>query len=313
MAADDRARAALAELRRLAGDPDAQARSALGLLGGRPDRLVLDAALACLGRHPLPEARPALLDLYAAYDGPLAKRDLGCHVRAAIMAALRHVARGADLPVVERALATYAFIPPGPMEVGQALRAAALLVLAEIDMGLAGYRAVERLFDPHVSGMSGEPALTAVRVLAAGGQSVALYQYALAGAHPAPEVLAECLKGLADAPAPVLASLVERHRAAADEAVQVGLVDLILAHPGGAAFHPVVFDLMRGARSHDLYHYLAFALVASRQRALVDGLAALAGPERDGRRLASLAEALALAVDAPAAREAVRAIERRLG
>lgn len=305
--------AALAELRRLAGDPDAQARHALDLLGGRPDRQVLEVALACLGRHPLPEARPALLDLYAAYDGQLVKRDLGCHVRTAVMTALRHAARGADLPVIERALATYAFIPPGPMEVGQALRAAALIALVEVDPSLAAYRATDLLFDPHASRMSGEPALTAVRVLAAGGHGLALYQYALAAVPPAPEVLAECLKGLADVPAPVLASVVERHRAAADEAVQVGLVDLILAHPAGAAFFPVIFDLLRATRSNDLYQYLAFALVASRKPGLVDGLVALVAPERDPRRLASLAQALALAADAPAARDAVRAIERRLG
>ena len=67
-----------AELKRLAGDPEAQAAYAVTLLRPKAPLAALLAALAVLERNPQPAARPGLLAVYAHYDADGPRRDAGC-------------------------------------------------------------------------------------------------------------------------------------------------------------------------------------------------------------------------------------------
>ncbi|HEY6015338.1 MAG TPA: hypothetical protein VIU16_01020, partial [Gaiellaceae bacterium] len=68
--------------------------------------------------------------------------------------------------------------------------AAALVALHAVDERLAGFHAARLLHDPHASPMSGEPAVRAVRVLAALGQPLPLYAYLVDEHDALPDVLA---------------------------------------------------------------------------------------------------------------------------
>jgi hypothetical protein len=138
---------------------------------------VLQPALRVLATRPEPAHRIVLVERYQFFDEDGPRRDQGCFVRAAILGVLRHLARQDDLPLLEQAARTYEFMPPRRSEVGAALRASALLALADLDDELAAYHAVSLLLDPHPSRMSGEPAVTSARVLAAQGVTLPLFQY----------------------------------------------------------------------------------------------------------------------------------------
>src|SRR5437868_2999019 len=124
------------------------------------------------------------------------RRDPGCFARTTLTRALRHVVRQDDVGLVERTVTTYEFMPPftGPAggEVAAGLCSVALVTLIEIDETLAGYHSVRLLVDQYTSPMSGEPAVTAARVLAAQGQLLPLYARALHAAPGVPKAVDTC-------------------------------------------------------------------------------------------------------------------------
>jgi hypothetical protein len=284
--------AQLGDLRRLADDPAAQAALAARLLETERNAEVVLAALAVLAEASDPTRRPALLRAYAYYDANPARRDGGGPVRAAILKALRPIALPEDTPLLERAAATYEFLFG---EVAGDLRAAALLALARVDDALAGYHAVRLLSDRHTSIMSGEPAVTAVRTLAAQGQTLPLYAYVAQVQEPIGDVAAECLRSLTALPASLLPALIERYRESTDEIVLLGLFDLLLAHETRAAHHAFILDFLSATGLYTLYRSLVATLVASRDETLIAALTAMAEVERNPRKLEMLREALALA------------------
>jgi hypothetical protein len=279
-------------LRRLAGEPAGQAAFALRLVETERNAEVALAALAILTEAPDPTWRPTLLRAYAYYDANPARRDGGGPVRAAILKALGPIALPEDAALLERAAATYEFMFG---EVAGDLRAAALLALARVDGVLAGYHAVRLLADPHTSIMSGEPAVTAVRLLAAQGQTLPLYAYVAQAQEPIGDVAAECLRSLTALPASLLPALIDHYRESTDEIVLLGLFDLLLAHETRADHHAFILDFLRDTALYTLYRSLVATLVASRDEALIGALAAMAESERNPRKLELLREALALA------------------
>ena len=223
--------AALEKLHALEPDPAAQAECALHLLDGKHGKDVMMAALAVLAGNPYPAARPVICQLYTTYAANKGVRDPGAYLRRSLIDALRPVARRDDAELLAQATETYEFWPPDFGEDAVLLRAAALVALAEVDEDLARYHAARLLVDPYVQPMSGEPAMTAARVLGALGEQTPLYLYVMQAAeHTLPEVTAECLRQMTAAPAALVAGLVARFGKTAPTVVQVGLFDLLIQH-----------------------------------------------------------------------------------
>jgi hypothetical protein len=303
--------AALAQLRALADRPADQVQYALDLLAGERSVRVVPEALDVVAAAEVPAARPVLLDLYEYYDADGVKRDPGCQIRSRILQALLPISVAPDAALAERALTTYEFLPPTRAESAGGLRAAGLALLAEWDPGPATYHAVRLLTDPHTARMSGEPAVTAARLLGGQGELLPLYGYVLDLAHAISEVWAECLRHLAGTPAAVLTDLLARYGATDDEFVLIGVLDLLLAHEARASQRAFLTDFLRTTRRYAVYRYLVTSIVARRapeeQALLLD----VAAEERDPRKTELLLEALALAPPDPAVAKAIAGLERR--
>jgi hypothetical protein len=274
----------------------AQVDYALQLVRSEKQAEVIEAALDVLiaARHP--DVRSLLLAGYAACESGTGRGDLGCHRRTDLLRRLRPLARMEDRALLEHALLTYAFLPPGRVEVGANLRSQALVVLNDLDDALAGYHAVHLLNDTleHTSEMSGEPAVTAAQVLASQGQTLPLYAYVLRAEPARPEVIGECLRNLTALPVSLVSRLVQRYRVSGDEIILLGLYDLLLAHPAEEPFGGVILEFLTTTRFSNLYRYLVSTIVASRRADLIAPLAKLAKNERDPAKKAILDEALAL-------------------
>lgn len=286
--------ALLAKLGQLADDPLAQARFAAELLATERRAQLLGPALAALEELPIPEARPSLLRLYADLEVDGVGLDAGGGFRAAALRALRSWATAVDLPLLERAVTTYEFLPPGRSEEAAPIRAAGLVLLADLDPQLAGFHAARLLVDHlHTSKLSGEPGKTAAGVLAAQSQTLPLYLYTLRD-EQRDDVTAECLRHLVEAPVYVVRELCGRFGPEASELAQIGLVDLLLARSHDSIAHEELAARLRQSGSLTVLRYLAVAMVASRRRPLIAAVAAAAAVERDPGRRAALDEALAL-------------------
>ncbi|MBJ7599719.1 hypothetical protein [Candidatus Nephthysia bennettiae] len=236
-----------------------------------------------------PRARQALLERYGALAADRRRPDPDCQLRAALLRGLRGRALASDVPLLEEALHTYEIRPRN--EVAGGLRAAALLVLADLDEALAAFHAVRILGDRHTSEMSGEPAVTAARLLSSQGHSLVLYQ-ALRGGAIKLELAAACFEGLAGAPASVLAALAEEHWREYAGAALLALVDLLLTHPDAGRLSGVLAGIVEEAADLDIVRYAATAMVAGRKPPLIEALETRAN--LPGRRGELVREALTL-------------------
>jgi hypothetical protein len=271
----------LQRLKALAGEPEEQAAYARSLLETEKEKQVLEAALRVLQDFPDPQNRAPLLGLYdrLSQNGP--KLDPGMYLRAAVLRALRPVARHADLPLVEQAALTYEPMPSRHDAEGAELRALALSLLNDLDDRLACFYAVKLLVDRATSEMSGEPALTAARILAAQNIALPLYQYLVGTNDKAPEVVAACLRGLESLPGTLLAKLVATYRFNGSEIVLLGLFDLLLTHPQGQQFSEVFTGFLAATGSFELYRYVALALITGGKPDLLVGLLESVKTEKD--------------------------------
>ncbi|HXT37353.1 MAG TPA: hypothetical protein VN837_17400 [Chloroflexota bacterium] len=273
-----------------AGSPERRA-AALRLVGSAMLPDVLAAAIEELADEPDGEVRAALLARYEACISDPARRDSGCYVRAALLQALRPITMPVDRPLLERAIATYEYLPPGRSEVAAGLRAAAVIALNEIDPVLAAHHSARLLWDARTSQMSGEPAVTAASLLGSQEQTIPLYAYVSQTDPPNAEVIGACLRNLIALPRSLLPGVLSTFREHDDEIVVLGLSDLALAHPARDLCTPVVLELLN-RRLPNLFRYLVLAIRASRQDALIGELKRLAREERDPFRAEILREAL---------------------
>ena len=248
----------------------------------------VDGALEAL---PLDDARvrEALLEKYSALAPEASRRDPGCHLRTTLLRGLRGRAVADDGSLLEAALWTYEFIPPE--EVAAGLRAVALLLLGELEDQLASFHAVRLLGDRHTNRMSGEPAVTAARLLAAQGQVLPLYQR-MTLPHSHPEVAVECLRGLGEAPQSVLGRLAQDLGPSGDGILLIGLVDVLLDHTEADRLAPALMGVVEECPDLDVVRYAAAAIVAKRRIAPIDQLRARAG--LDGERGLLVRDALSL-------------------
>lgn len=265
------------KLRTLSPEPSAQVACALAFLAdvvnapkrGRklPDRELTQSILRVLIQNPEPDARPLLLQLYERYAANGVTFDPGGYVRAAILSALRPGLEPTDRELLTVAVNTYEFPPPQFAEETAPLRGTALVALNEIDDIVARFHAARLLADEYTDRMSGEPALSAARVLGTQGEALLLYHYAVQPETATlPEVLSEALRHLTDLPQPLLAGLIERHGESTHEVVLAGLFDLLLRHETPldkrTQSRDFISEFMRTTKQYDAYRYLISTSVA---------------------------------------------------
>ena len=268
----------LNRLASLVRSPDEQADYAASLLDKERNVEVVLAALAVLAAREDYCFRPVLLRKYAYCDHNGVRRDPGGNVRIAILRALRPITQHDDIPLLERAVSTYEFLYG---EAASDLRAIALLLLNEVAPDLAGYHAVRLLVDEHTSTMSGEPAVTAVRVLAAQHQFPSLYALVMQNQPRPGEVLAESLRSLTSIPSSLLPAVVEKYGPSKDEVVLLGLFDLLLAHEVRPAYVDFMLNFLRTTTHYNVYRYLLIVLITSHDAAVISQVEAMAEAEAD--------------------------------
>ncbi|MDQ2808210.1 MAG: hypothetical protein M3Z04_15045 [Chloroflexota bacterium] len=311
-AVDERQTAQLRELQALTAHPAEQRQMALGLLVPTAGIRVVQAALRALAGTVDDAARPVLLRQYAHYAADGVKRDPGTGLRVAILHVLRPLAGYPDLSLLETATLTYEFLPPTRSEAAHELRAAALVILHDLDPPRAAFQAVRLLADKHTALMSGEPAVTAVRILAADGHLLPLYYYATHTTPAVSEVLSGSLRALTELPDSLLPAIIERCAGSEDEIVLAGLFDLLLGHATRATHYPRVRAFLRTTHYYDVYRYLVTSIVADHKTTLLPAVLELAAAERDPRRIEILLPALDLLGTDPAVAAVIAQLRSRL-
>lgn len=280
----------LAALAALEADSPARVGAATKLLRAARTPDATQAALTVLSEDAPVGLRAELLAKYAECDADGVKRDPGGAIRIMLLEVLRPLVLPEDTPLLERAAQTYEFL------FGEAtgdLRAAALLTLNEIDHELAAFHCVRLLVDPYTSTMSGEPALTAVRILAAQEQLLPLYAYVTQASATVADVTAEALRSLVLLPPSLVPPLIARYRDSEDDIVLLGLFDLLLARDDRDEYRETIFDLLSATKQPTIYYSLVATLVAGRDETTMARLVALSETEHDATKRAILREALA--------------------
>lgn len=286
----------LRRLKELEATPPAQTTYAIELLDMRNGRAANQAALRVLARRPSFEARPALTRLFEQMAANNGSRDPGTYTRSLIVHALRPIASHHDAPLLVTAVRTYEWPPPAFKEEAGLLRGGALVVLNELDDQLARYFAAELLGSGHTDPMSGEPARTAVMVLASQDEFLPLVAYASRPPEQSvPEVVAECLRRLVTVPEIVVEGLMKHIVAAPHPAAQVGLFELLINHRTGPHGIALMQETLRDTSNLDLYRYVTTAMVAHGHAALRQALIESARLERNSTKLGLLFEAAELA------------------
>jgi hypothetical protein len=270
-------------------DKEAQVELGLVLLGraGNPDAIA--TAVGTLGDSADPRIRQVITQKYETLNAQPRRRDSGCFERTALVRALRGRATADDVALIETALWTQEII--GRFDAASELRAAALVTLNDVDSALACFHAVRLLSDAHE--MSGEPAVTAARLLAMREQTLPLYGLVVNGGGT-PEVRAECLRGLTTLPVSLVTRLLDQYHDETDSAVIVGLFDLLLGHSSRAEFAGFIGSFLDRTQSIDLYRFVVNSIVASRDTTLTALLRRPDGPGENSPKGQVLREALAL-------------------
>lgn len=270
-------------------DRDQQAELGMALLARAKNPEAIASAAGMLGESANPRIRQVIGQKYETLNAEPRRRDSGCFQRTALVRALRGRAITDDIALLETALWTVEII--GRFDAASELRAAALVTLNDVDGSLACFHAVRLLSDAH--DMSGEPAVTAARLLAMREQLLPLYGLAASGGGM-PEVRAECLRGLTGLPVSLVRRLLEQYRAEQDATVIVGLFDLVLGHPSRAEFSGFVASFLDRTQSIDLYRFAVNSIVASRDPELVALLRRPDGPGQNSPKGTVLREGLGL-------------------
>lgn len=254
---------------------------------------VLEAALDALRDAGEPSLRELVLERYAQIAANPVRLDGGAHLRTVLLQALRPLARAEDVAVFESAVLVVE-IGYGK-DVAQNLRAAALVGISSLDEPRAAWYAARLLDDrTNVSEVTGQPALTAVQLLAAIGRPELLYLEALrGGGHP--EVRAECVRQLTSLPPQLLKQLAASVLGGGDEARMIGFIDLALAHESLAAVVPELRAWMAATDKLDAYGFFVSAAVASRRDEALQLLREERGSTTDRQKFGFLEGALELA------------------
>ncbi len=237
--------------------------------------------------------REAMLSLYAWLDGAGPTRDLNAGTRIRILKALRTAEMHAPLNVLLRGVVTIERAPPAGLDEAAGLRAAALISLLDVAQELAGYHAARLLIDAETSPFSGEPAVTAVTVLATLDRHEQLYAYAMQAPLGQTEVIVEILNTLVEAPEVIVRDVVRHLLRFDDEPVSAAVYELVLKRDDPVWTSLLTTFLATEQRPH-LLRYVATTIAAERHPWQIELLQSQAKGERNEKRRAMLDEALAL-------------------
>jgi hypothetical protein len=279
-----------------ASDPEGAIDLAIEIVARERAHRVLEPALEILAEAAPSRARSALRDRFLDLTENGVRFDQDCALRIGIVRALRPIGSPDDRDLAITGVRTIQLQPPSRIDVAQALRGQSLLLLREADPERVDYYAVELLGDPHLSTFSGEPAVTAIQVLAARGQILPIWALARRPGLP-PDVLAQAFASLRQAPADLQVDALLGHLAHAatlDEAGEptalVAAEAIVLNRLPGA--YPAVAKLLRETSNRNLFLYLVMAMVRNGDDALRAMLHELQRNERDRDKMAILADAL---------------------
>jgi len=270
-------------------EKDAQAELGMALLGRAKNPEAIASAVGMLGESADPRIRQVIAQKYEALNAEPRRRDSGCFQRTALVRALRGRATRDDIGWLESALWTVEII--GRFDAASDLRAAALVTLNDVDGSLACFHAARLLSDAQE--MSGEPAVTAARLLTMREQLLPLYGLVASGGGT-PEVRAECLRGLTGLPVSLVNRLLEQYRNEKEATVVVGLFDLVLRHPSRSEFAGFVASFLDRTQAIDVYRFVVNSIVASRDPVLIALLRRADGPGETSPKGTVLREALQL-------------------
>lgn len=266
-------------------------RIAVDLVNRSRDLEVVRAALGVLGEERDPELRPLLHEKYDWCDAMPGKRDSSGFIRAGVVRALHPIVQLADDELLRRAMTTYQM--QGLYELCAELRAAALRAMNDLDPDTAALFAARFLNDPLTS-FSGEPALTAIRVLAVQQRLEPIFAVASWGEGDG-QVVGEALRSLVELRPELVDLLVEKHLDAKDGQVTLGLFDLLLGHRARSRWYELMLRYLVMTDDLDMYGIIVTSIVASRDQHLIGALRALLGDERHPTRRDLLEHALELA------------------
>ncbi|MGE3077162.1 MAG: hypothetical protein AB7N24_19660 [Dehalococcoidia bacterium] len=309
------ARRKVDRLRALRSSPRALHDFAMEILADEGSPELVKLALESLGEEIRPDDGPVLRQLYNDFDIDGVKKDPGGNVRVEVLKALWHLRSGEDVPFALRARNTSERTLQAN---GEMIRAAGLALLGVLDPARACLEAVLVLGrdDSHPltesSHMTGEPALTAVRLLASQQETNALLLYLLTGHAPTTEVIGETLRGLASLEfatlEPILVDLANRD----DDGLLVAVCDVLVELPPSPGLAPIVRKLLDSPSRGEVYEFLVSSIVASRRMDLVELVLESLPTEMSQKRLRSALDALQLAPKTPAVETAINQLETRL-
>lgn|GEM_PF-1480498 len=309
------ARRRVDRLRALRNSPDQLHEFALEVLAdeGNPD--IIKLALESIGDRVRPSDGPVLRALYADFDEDGAKRDPGGTVRVEVLRSLWHLKSRED---VELALHARDTVERTLQSNGEMIRAAGLALLGVLEPGRAALEAALVLGrdDADIlrasSTVTGEPALTAVRLLANLGETTALLLYALSGKAPTSEVVGEALRGIAGLDPniirPMLVSLVHQE----DDGLLMAVCDVLVEMAPDPENAALVYQLLESPSRGEVYEFLVTSIVASRRQDLIEMVLETLPREMSRKRLAAALEALRLAPRTPSVERAIAGLERRV-
>ncbi len=315
----------LYRLHSLADQPAEQVSYALATLDHERSKQFVSAALTVLTRTPVPQARPVLLRLYTYFDEVGIKRDAGGDLRTALLGALLPIAEPRDQTLAERAITTYEFLPPTREESTGGLRATGLILLFNLDTVLSHYHCTRLLVDVYTSHMSGEPAVSAARLLAEQRQLLPLYSYLFTQHSGHAEVEAECLKHMTRAPTEIVETIlshyntpisigtgtpVPRHTTR-DAVVLLGLFDLVLAFPTNKTCLAFLEAFLRETRRDDVYHSVLTTIIAMHAPQPWQIVLQVARDERNPEKIDRLLSALALAQPDPQTKQVIQQLQQQ--
>jgi hypothetical protein len=222
--------------------------------------------------------------------------DQGCELRVEIAKVLREIVAPEDRDLAERGLRTIQLQPPARVDVAQALRGQCLLLLERVDSKRAGFYAVDLLQDPHTSEFNGEPAVTAIQVLAERGEILPIWALARRPGLP-PDVLAQAFASLRRAPADLQSAALLGHLNAAladginGEGTALVAAEAIILN-GLKEAYPRVLELLRSTTNRNLFLYLATTIARSDDPDLRAQLTRLRGSLTDPDKLGVLRDLL---------------------
>lgn len=272
--------AELARQLRLTQDEDERRALALELLARSRRREHVDHALRALEGLELDDAaRPLLRErAHDYFEKP--QRDSGALIREQLLRLLLRIGHPAERDLWLRALHCHEFGPGG--ELAQHLRAIGLVGLAAHEPDLARLHAVRLLHEVEAaSRFNGEPASTALKLLAQQEQADLIYGWLLSGAEQALELALDDLVGRAleslgrDFPPDLYRPLLEQFAPRDRALVSMGLATQII-ESRAQSLYDALESMLTSTRHDDLHHYVVVLMAGARDAKLERRLLALA-------------------------------------